>query len=70
MSDLSKEQVKEAYAKAIEVLFGGVVQASPNEITEQVIQDVDKMISEIANCSQILPRLVLISSTKQPLGVL
>ncbi|MCG7412071.1 Uncharacterised protein [Moraxella lacunata] len=57
MSDLSKEQVKEAYAKAIEVLFGGVVQASPNEITEQVIQDVDKMISEIANCSQNIAKI-------------
>lgn len=26
MSNLTKEQVKEAYAKAIEVLFGGIVQ--------------------------------------------
>ncbi len=70
MSNLTKEQVKEAYAKAIEVLFGGVVQASPDDITEQVIQDVDKMISEIANCSQNIAKIALISSTKQPLGVL
>lgn len=57
MSNLTKEQVKEAYAKAIEVLFGGVVQASPNEITEQVIQDVDKMIGEIVNCSKNIAKI-------------
>lgn len=57
MSNLSKEQVKADYAKAIEVLFGGVVQASPDDITEQVIQDVDKMIGEIANCSTNIAKI-------------
>lgn len=52
MSKATKDEVKVVYAKVIEILFGGVVQATPNEITKQVIQDVDKMIVEIANCSQ------------------
>ena len=57
MAQLTKQQVQEAYVKAIWVLFGGAVQATPSQITPQVIQDVDKMIVEIANCSRNIAQI-------------
>lgn len=57
MSDLSKVQVKQSYADIIEILFGGLVQARPDEITKSVIQDVDRMIEEIVNCSAAVAKI-------------
>lgn len=57
VSDLSKVQVKQSYAGVIEILFGGLVQARPDEITEAVIQDIGTMIEEITNCSAAIAKI-------------
>lgn len=43
---------KEIYASAINSLFGGSVQATPDQITLSITQDVDTMIQEISKCSK------------------
>ncbi|MDO4693668.1 MAG: hypothetical protein Q4A62_03445 [Eikenella sp.] len=51
---------KQAYAKMIHVLFGGTLQASPNQITPEVAQMVDEMFGEICKCHQrLMPFAVL-----------
>lgn len=54
---LTKEQIQQAYADSINILFGGAVQAEAEQISEQVILDVDTMIGEIANCSKSMTEL-------------
>lgn len=48
MTSPSEEQTNIAYAKTIEILFDGVITASPDDITSEVIYHVDSMIQEIA----------------------
>lgn len=43
---------KQAYVDAISVLFDGAIQATPEQISEEVMIKVDIMISEIVNCSE------------------
>lgn len=57
MSEFTKEEIQEAYVKAIEILFNGAVAATPDQISEQVIKDVDVMIREITKCSASLTEL-------------
>lgn len=54
---LTQEQVQQAYADTINILFGGAVRAEPEQINEQVILHVDMMVSEIANCSKNMTEL-------------
>lgn len=35
-------------------LFGGIVQATPDQITKEIADDVDSMIKEIAGCSEAI----------------
>lgn len=56
MSTLTPE-LKAAYADAIGVLFGGVVQASAGDITPTVVQYVDTMMTEISKCSKAITEL-------------
>lgn len=57
MAKLTKQQTQIAYAQAINILFGGVVQARPEQITEEAIRMTDKMIAEIANCSRNIAQI-------------
>lgn len=57
MSNFSQKQINEAYAKTIDILFNGAVRATPEQITPEVIEKVDKMIREIVNCSKALTEL-------------
>ena len=50
-------ELKQAYVDAIRILFNGVLSASPDQINDQVIADVDAMFVEIAKCSQAMSRL-------------
>ncbi|MPW44753.1 hypothetical protein [Acinetobacter guerrae] len=45
-------ELQQAYANAIQVLFGGVVQANPGDVTQTVVEYVDTMMKEISSCSQ------------------
>ena len=45
-------QVKQIYANLIGILFNGAVTATPDQISNQVITDVDAMMIAIAKCSQ------------------
>ena len=45
---------KQIYASAIVSLFGGTVQATPEQITKEIADDVDSMIKEIAGCSETI----------------
>ena len=50
-------ELKQAYVDAIRILFNGVLTATPDQINERVIADVDKMLKEIATCSKALANL-------------
>lgn len=56
MATLTPE-LKAAYANAIQVLFGGVVQASAGDITPTVVKYVDTMMTEISKCSKAITEL-------------
>lgn len=51
---------KEAYAKIVAVLFDGAVKPQPNQITAEVVEIADKMMSEITTChNRLKPFAVL-----------
>lgn len=54
---MRQEQVQKAYAETISILFSGSIQAKPADITAHVIQKVDTMITEIAQCSKAITEL-------------
>ena len=45
-------ELKQDYVDVIALLFDGVITATPDQINNQVIVDVDTMMKEIAKCSQ------------------
>jgi hypothetical protein len=53
MAQLTPE-LQQAYSDAIQILFGGVVESTPDDINDAVVADIDTMIKEISNCSQVL----------------
>lgn len=57
MTTPTKKQVQEAYAKTIEILFNGAAKATPEQITPEVIKQVDTMVQEIAKCSKLITEL-------------
>ena len=48
------QELKNTYVKNIEILFGGTVVAQPYQISEEVINIVDTMFSEITQCHKQL----------------
>lgn len=53
MAQLTPE-IRHAYANAIQILFGGAVSATPDDINDAVVDDIDTMIREISKCSKDL----------------
>ena len=48
------------YANMINVLFGGVISASPDQITPELVEMTDKMFSEIATCHERIRPLAIL----------
>ena len=46
------QELKNVYANTIGIVFNGVLRATPEQINDQVVTDVDKMLVEIAQCSK------------------
>ncbi|MFB2578750.1 hypothetical protein ACEYX6_06295 [Acinetobacter sp. c2-A9] len=57
MANVSKEEL---YCKLIDVLFAGAVQATPDEINDEVIRIVDTMLVEITKCHNTVKPLAVL----------
>lgn len=51
------QDVKQTYADAIGILFGGVLTATADQINDQVVEHVDTMLREIVKCSEKITSL-------------
>ena len=51
------QELKKVYADTIGILFNGVLRATPDQINDQVVTDVDKMLVEVARCSEAVSNL-------------
>ena len=47
-------ELKRAYADVIDLQFNNVIKATPDQINQQVVDDIDTMMIEIAKCSQAM----------------
>lgn len=56
MAQLTPE-LQQAYSDAIQILFGGVVESTPDDINDAVVDDIDTMIVSIAQCSKEITEL-------------
>lgn len=54
---ISPSETKQMYAQAVNVLFGGTIAVTADEITNEVIVLTDTMITEIANCSRNITKI-------------
>lgn len=48
----SKNKIKEKYAQAIQILFDGAIEVLPDQINDEIMLCVDRMILDIAHCSK------------------
>jgi len=56
MTTLTPE-LRQAYHDAVQTLFAGTLQSTPDDINQEVVDDIDTMMIEISKCSKAFTEL-------------